>query len=176
MFLHRLSFIFSSVLLLALSGCASLSEPSLETFAWEEELDAVKLSRGWEAAGDWLKQRQAEMIADGASTEDIYALSKEASELFHLLEDLPNAALVEEAAAAAESLEEQSSSLLQKMMFFNTGENYSEKFSSGNYSTETFSNNRKTTFNPNAQSKKSGNSTYKGRFSSNKNTDDWEEF
>lgn len=87
-----------------------------------------------------------------------------------------NAALVEEAAAAAESLEEQSSSLLQKMMFFNTGENYSEKFSSGNYSTETFSNNRKTTFNPNAQSKKSGNSTYKGRFSSNKNTDDWEEF
>lgn len=98
MFLHRLSFIFSSVLLLALSGCASLSEPSLETFAWEEELDAVKLSRGWEAAGDWLKQRQAEMIADGASTEDIYALSKEASELFHLLEDLPNAALVEERA------------------------------------------------------------------------------
>ena len=77
-----------------------------------------------------------------------------------------NAALVEEAAAAAESLEEQSSSLLQKMMFFNTGENFIEKFQED----------KKPTFNSNIKSKKSGGSTYHGRFSSSKNTDDWEEF
>ncbi|MCI4643503.1 MAG: CHAT domain-containing protein [Hyphomonadaceae bacterium] len=101
---HPLLFALLIAFFIGVAGCAHLSpEPSSgdEAYAWQEEVEAIKRDSDWAAAGEFLRQRQAAAIDAQASAEELHAITQEASDLFHMLEDLQAAALVEERALAA---------------------------------------------------------------------------